>query len=160
MELRFEFGENWKSFLRVLNDERIAVAEDSLRQMLEVESLAGKSFLDVGSGSGLFSLAAMRLGARRVHSFDFDSQSVACTRELKCRYFPDVGHWMIEQGNVLDSAYLARLGQFDVVYSWGVLHHTGNLWQALENVAPLCADGGTIALAIYNDQGTASRRWR
>ena len=85
---RFEFGKNWQRFLSVLNDERIAEAEKSLRAMLETESLSGKSFLDVGSGSGLFSLAAMRLGAARVHSFDYDAQSVACTRELKRRYFP------------------------------------------------------------------------
>jgi len=97
---RFEFGKNWQRFLSVLNDERIAEAEKSLRAMLETESLSGKSFLDVGSGSGLFSLAAMRLGAARVHSFDYDPQSVACTRELKRRYFPDAHHWTIEEGSV------------------------------------------------------------
>ena len=97
---RFEFGKNWQRFLSVLNDERIAEAEKSLRAMLETESLSGKSFLDVGSGSGLFSLAAMRLGAARVHSFDYDPQSVACTRELKRRYFPDAHQWTIEEGSV------------------------------------------------------------
>ena len=83
---RFEFGKNWGRFLAVLNDERISEAEASLKSMLKVEGLTGKSFLDIGSGSGLFSLAARRLGAR-VHSFDYDPQSVACTAELKRRYF-------------------------------------------------------------------------
>ncbi len=78
---RFEFGANWNRFLAVLNDERIAQAEESLKRMLEVDNLQGKSFLDIGSGSGLFSLAARRLGAR-VYSFDYDPKSVACTREL------------------------------------------------------------------------------
>ena len=68
---RFEFGKNWAAFLSVLDDERIATAEDSLKGMLECEDLQGKKFLDIGSGSGLFSLAARRLGAT-VHSVDFD----------------------------------------------------------------------------------------
>src|SRR5512135_1518855 len=130
---RFEFGRNWQRFLSVLDADRIAAAERSLGKLLASPSLAGQSFLDVGSGSGLFSLAARRLGAR-VHSFDYDPQSVCCTAELKRRYFPDDEAWTIEHGSVLDHAYMARLGTFDVTYSFGVLHHTGQMWQALETV--------------------------
>lgn len=149
---RFEFGKNWQRFLRVLNNDRVAEAEKSLREILETECLTGKSFLDIGSGSGLFSLAAMRLGAKRVHSFDYDRQSVACTQELKRRYFAESDEWTAEQGDVLDSGYLAGLGQFDVVYSWGVLHHTGNMWEALENITRLVAKEGKLFIAIYNTQ--------
>lgn len=155
---RFEFGDNWSRFLTVLNEQRINLAENSLKQQLNIESLHGKSFLDIGSGSGLFSLAARRLGAH-VHSFDYDSKSVACTEELKKRYFNNDSDWLIEQASALDADYLAQLGQFDVVYSWGVLHHTGDMWRALENVAPLVKDTGQLFIAIYNDQGGASRRW-
>ncbi|MEO6391061.1 MAG: acyltransferase family protein [Pyrinomonadaceae bacterium] len=156
---RFEFGKNWSRFLALLNDQRIAVAEASLCEMLEVDSLAGKSFLDIGSGSGLFSLAARRLGAR-VHSFDFDPQSVACTMELRRRYFPDDSHWKVEVGSALDAEYLRSLGKFDVVYSWGVLHHTGELWQASANAAIPVAEGGKLFIALYNDTGKQSERWR
>jgi 2-polyprenyl-6-hydroxyphenyl methylase/3-demethylubiquinone-9 3-methyltransferase len=155
---RFQFGKNWQRFLSVLNEERIAEAEKSLKQMLGVEDLQGKSFLDVGSGSGLFSLAARRLGAK-VHSFDYDPNSVACTQELRRRYFPDDSNWTIEQGSVLDIDYLKSLGQFDIVYSWGVLHHTGAMWQALEGASLLVGKPGRLFIAIYNDQGGQSKRW-
>ncbi len=157
---RFEFGENWRRFLSVLNEERIVEAEQSLKAMLGATSLTGKTFVDIGNGSGLFSLAATRLDAARVHSFDYDPSSVGCAMELKRRYAPVSAHWTIERGSALDQTYLSGLGQWDVVYSWGVLHHTGDMWRALANVAPLVKDGGLLFVSIYNDQGDLSRYWK
>lgn len=155
---RFAFGRNWHRFLSILSESRIHDAETSLTRMLELKDLRGLSFLDAGSGSGLFSLAARRLGAA-VCSFDYDPESVACTRELKRCYFPDDPSWRIEEGSVLDAAFLKSLGSFDIVYSWGVLHHTGDMWQALDHVGRSVAVGGKLFTAIYNDQGAQSVRW-
>lgn len=155
---RFAFGENWLRFLREFDETRLHSAEQSLRSMLNTETLQGKRFLDIGSGSGLFSLAARKLGAR-VHSLDYDPKSVACARELKRRYFVGDADWTIEEGSVLDSAYLNGLGQFDIVYSWGVLHHTGRMDEALAIAASAVAQGGQLWIAIYNDQGLVSRYW-
>lgn len=156
---RFEFGQNWARFLRVLDESRIETAQWALQDMLETRRLTGMRFLDIGSGSGLSSLAARRLGAT-VHSFDYDPQSVACTAELRRRYFAGDPDWTVEHGSALDAEYLRSLGTFDVVYSWGVLHHTGAMWQALDSAAIPVAPGGQLFIAIYNDTGTQSRRWR
>ena len=145
---RFEFGANWAAFLNKLTPGRIAAAEQSLRKMLGGDRLDGKSFLDIGSGSGLFSLAARRLGAR-VTSFDYDPKSVACTAELKRRFFEGDPDWTVLEGSVLDRTFMTAFGRFDVVYSWGVLHHTGSLWRAVEAAASMVASDGIFAFALY-----------
>jgi len=155
---RFEFGKNWKAFLKKLNKERIEQAENSLKIMLGVKNLVGKTFVDVGSGSGLFSLAAKNLGASVV-SFDFDKSSVWCTKELKNRFYKTNTDWKIIHGSILDKKFLVSLGKFDYVYSWGVLHHTGNMWNALDNVIDLVKQEGVLFLALYNHQQLASKYW-
>ena len=156
---RFAFGKNWRRFLASVNEQRIENAQRDICRMLETDSLKGKRFLDIGCGSGLSSLAAHRLGAE-VFSFDFDPDSVGCTQELQERFGDKETPWTIEQGDALSPEYLESLGQFDIVYSWGVLHHTGRMWDAIDNASARTSPGGVLYIAIYNDQGWMSRVWR
>ena len=159
-DVPFSFGKNWGQFLKSLSEERIQDAEESLRRLLKRSDLKGCTFLDAGSGSGLFSLAAYRLGAD-VTSFDVDSDSVACTQELKRRYAGDrEAAWRVLDGSLLDNTFLCTLGEFDVVYCWGVAHHTGHMWLAIENLTRRLKNEGAFVLAIYNDQLYVSRAWR
>lgn len=156
---RFEFGSNWQKYLNVLTEAHIFEAKKALCETLGTDDLRRKSFLDIGSGSGLHSLAARRMGAT-VNSFDFDPVSVACTLELKRRYYPDDSNWVAEQGSILDKEFIENLGPFDISYAWGVLHHTGALWQALYNAQIPLRAGGLLLVAIYNDQGLISSIWK
>ena len=155
----FAFGRNWRQFLSVVDERRVSAAVESLALRLGRDSLSGMRFLDAGSGSGLFSLAAVRLGAKVV-SFDVDPQSVACTTEMKRRFAPEANDWEILSGSALDEAFLESLGTFDVVYSWGVLHHTGHMWRAIDLVQQRVVVGGRLWIALYNDQGPISDRWK
>lgn len=145
-DITFSFGRNWKSYLEGVSATEVSVAEQDLTNWLG--SVRGKRVIDVGSGSGINSLSFHRLGAQSVHSFDYDKYSVEATRSLKAKHgnFPN---WTIEQGSVLDADYVESLGTFDIVYSWGVLHHTGDMWSAIDNVIKLIAPGGTLWIALY-----------
>jgi 2-polyprenyl-3-methyl-5-hydroxy-6-metoxy-1,4-benzoquinol methylase len=144
----------------MVDEPRVEAAKRSLEEMFGNTKVAGNSFLDVGCGSGLFSLAAARLGASRVRSFDADEASVACARELKRLFAGGAANWEISCGNILSDRFVTTLGKWDIVYAWGVLHHTGDMWGALAKVESLVDSGGTLFVSIYNDQGLRSRVWR
>jgi 2-polyprenyl-6-hydroxyphenyl methylase/3-demethylubiquinone-9 3-methyltransferase len=146
----FAFGKNWQRYIDdYLSSEQLDEAKQSFIDFLGGNKIKGKSFLDVGCGSGLFSLAAYQLGASKVVSFDIDPDSVKCCEYLRERE-GNPPNWKILQGSVLETGFMHGLGTYDVVYSWGVLHHTGKMWQAIENTSKLVADQGLLYIAIYN----------
>lgn len=143
----FEFGENWRDYAKIIDQQRIDSAVAGVKKLFP-EGLEGKKFLDIGSGSGLHSLAALLLGANSVLAVDIDENSVGTTRELLEKFA--VGKdWDTRVLSVFDTSP-ESLGQFDVVYSWGALHHTGDMWRAIEMAAKLVKRGGLFALAIYS----------
>lgn len=146
-EERFEFGANWSSFARLLHAERIASAEERLASMLGSRDLSGRRFLDIGCGSGLHSLAALRLGAREVVAIDLDAESVATTRSVLARFWSG-GNASVRELSVFQLEG-RPCGEFDIVYSWGVLHHTGDMQRAIRVAAAQTASGGLLALALY-----------
>ena len=150
MSSRYEFGTNWASFIENhYSAERRQMAAEKLLAFLGDENLERVSFLDIGSGSGLHSLAAFDAKATRIHSFDFDPLSVKTTGKLR-QLAGEPPNWTVEQGDVLDADYLQKLGLWSLVDSWGVLHHTGAMWQAIENAARSVAPDGLFFIALYS----------
>lgn len=159
-EARFSFGENWKKFASSLSDEQISSAKTELKDRFG-NDVGNGTFLDAGCGSGLFSLAALELGAT-VHAFDYDEDSVECTEHVLSEY-GSTESWTIERGDLLDPNYMDDLGEFDSVYCWGVAHHTGSMWEAIANVADSVSPGGRLVLGLYNysDEGWGTTwRWK
>ena len=148
LESHFSFGENWAQYAEKIDERRIEEAEKSLIRLVGRESIAGRTFLDIGCGSGLFSLAAVRLGCRRLLAVDLDPNSVQTTRKTLERYAPSDANWDCQRLSVFDLEP-SKMGTFDIVYSWGVLHHTGDMYKAITKAAAMVDTRGTLALALY-----------
>lgn len=149
-EKRFEFGKNWHDFIQKnFGQDKVEISKKHILDFMGRDDLNGLTFLDIGCGSGLHSSAALQAGAKSVHGFDYDPNSVAATRYVQ-QQAGEAANWTVEQGSVLDDAYMGSLPQYDVVYSWGVLHHTGDVWHAIRNAAGRVKPGGLFYIALYS----------
>ena len=150
LEKRFTFGKNWSKFVdSQFNPERLEGSIRVFQDFTSLQVLSSKTFIDVGCGSGLHSLAAHKMGAKKITSFDFDPKAVDATAKLKTMA-GSPSNWAINQGSVLDLDFVSSLGKFDFVYSWGVFHHTGSVWEAIKNTSTLVASEGQMYFALYS----------
>jgi SAM-dependent methyltransferase len=149
-KVTFSFGRNWQAYVsHHLTAQREQNAINSMAAFLEIQDLKGRIFLDIGCGSGLFSLGALRMGARQIISLDVDMFSVQACEGLK-RNAGNPANWEVLHGSILDDSFLSKLPKADVVYAWGSLHHTGHMWQAIRNAAGLVEKNGLFYFSIYN----------
>jgi len=144
---RYAFGENWKDYLTKMDQTRLETAKKSLQTFLG--DIKGKTFLDIGCGSGLFSLAAYFMGASKIYSFDFDKNSVECTLTLWEKENKPK-NWAVVHGSVLDNKFIKKIPKYNLVYSWGVLHHTGKMYKSIQKAASLVKTNGLFYISIYN----------
>ena len=148
---RFEFGKNWLNYIhKNFSQEKADISRKHMLSVLGRDDLKGLAFLDIGCGSGLHSYAAWHAGAAQVYSFDYDGNSVQATRWVRDQAGSPANWTVVEQGSVLDDFYIQKLPQFDLVYSWGVLHHTGDVWHAIRNAASRVKLGGLFYIALYS----------
>src|ERR1041385_1515449 len=146
--ITFSFGRNWRDFLDTVSEDTLRRAMGDIVEWIGQENVAGKTVLDIGSGSGIHSLCFHSLGAKEVFSFDVDPHSVASTR-LSWEKAGKPANWQVVHGSILDEHFVHQLAKAEIVYSWGVLHHTGSMWQAVDHAASLVASGGLFWIALY-----------
>lgn len=151
-KIRFNFGDNWKDFSdNVLQEQSLKEAVDSLDELVGKDTISDKTFLDIGCGSGLFSIAAVKLGAKKVIGFDLSKESVDASKQNAKRFLSEeegAGIKFFQQS--IFECTPENMGKFDIIYSWGVLHHTGDMWSALQESMNLLDDTGLLVIAMYN----------
>lgn len=147
-KITFSFGQNWSDYVTTVTKREIESARKDLEEWIGPSGVEGRTVLDIGSGSGIHSLSFLSMGACSVRSFDVDPFSVRATRTLWEKTGKPAA-WTVSEGSVLDPSFLKTLGRFDLVYSWGVLHHTGAIWEALNNASTLVKPGGRLFISLY-----------
>ena len=148
-EVSFSFGKNWEHYVKTsFSDERVEISKKHLLAFLERNDLKGVTFLDIGCGSGLHSYAAYQAGVAQIVSIDVDEYSVKTTTKIR-EMAGNPPNWRVLHGSVLDADFMSTIEPVDIVYSWGVLHHTGDLWQAVKNASLPIKNGGLYYIALY-----------
>jgi len=155
--MQFDFGKNWTNFSKkALDDRRIQQARTDFNQLLSGLNLAGQRFVDIGFGQGLSLLLAKEAGAQVV-GCDINKNCLEALRQTS-RFFPgmQIDDIPLVIGSILETGTVDRLKtlgeheRYDVVHSWGVLHHTGHMSRAIAHAARLVKPSGKFIIAIYN----------
>lgn len=148
IERHFSFGENWKSFLSAISEDNLREAKYGLSRLILPNQIVGKTFLDIGCGSGIHMLSALELGASRATGIDIDCLSVEAAKVL-LETMVEHKHWRVMESSIFDFTDKNQRMNYDVVYSWGVLHHTGAIWEAIKSAASLVGEQGYFIVALY-----------
>jgi 2-polyprenyl-3-methyl-5-hydroxy-6-metoxy-1,4-benzoquinol methylase len=118
---------------RILSEEELQVSADWFK---------GKKVLDAGCGNGRWSYGLAQLGCD-VTAVDINTSGLNSTKEVLGSF----------QGNhrvilsALEDLYLDE--KFDLVFSWGVLHHCHSFTKSLQNLSKLVDDDGMLYLYLY-----------
>ena len=160
----FDFGQNWKEFSEhALTPERFQQARIHFGELMHGIAIDGKTFIDIGFGQGLTLLCSLLSGAR-AFGLDINPKCRAVFAFNRERMLHNSNlDALVAVGSILDGKALDQVHEwapngFDIVHSWGVLHHTGAMWTAIENAISFVAPGGHLVLAIYN-RHWSSRAW-
>ena len=146
--LRFKFGQNWREYNSSIGADRIEAAQIGILKLLNPIEISDKKIVDIGSGSGLHALSFLKLGAKEVTCIDIDTDSIAATKETLNKFANKFENWTAFEADILNPDAL-NPKSFEIVYSWGVLHHTGNMKLAVKNASQLCKVDGLFVFALY-----------
>lgn len=154
----FLFGKNWQNFSKfALNEDKVDQGRKAFQELFGDISFKGKKFLDIGFGQGLAIHFAGESGAECM-GIDIDSENLKAIKETNRFFKLELPQVKIQ--SILEEPFVEEhRQQFDIVHSWGVLHHTGDMERALEHAAQLVKPGGIFVMAIYNRHWSSLAWW-
>ena len=138
----------------LLSDSGFASRVDSILSESELRIdrrwFAGKQVLDAGCGNGRWIEGFLRLGSE-VTAIDV---SEAALRHVRRVYGDRI---RVLRGSILEADSLLAGQEFDLVFSWGVLHHTENAADAMKTLARLVKQDGFLYLYLYGKESVSAR---
>ena len=147
LESHFEFGSNWNDFSSLVTKSNLNNAKLSFKKLGLHKLIKNKSFLDIGCGSGLNLITSLEFGVKKVCGIDIDPDCIKTSKKLLSK-FSNKKNWDVYNLSIFDKK-IEKFQKFDVVYSWGVLHHTGDMYKAIDKSMKLVKYDGYLCLALY-----------
>lgn len=114
-----------------------------LNKLIGRDNIENKIVLDAGCGTGIAAISFKKLGANKVIGIDISKKSLLTAKKLaeeagvKLKFIT---------GDLLN---LPLKGNFDIIHSFGALHHTGDTKGAFANLINLLGENGQFYLALY-----------
>ena len=146
------YDESSQEFFREIDrrifDPHMRLTEDARGRpfglFVDFDALRGKDVLDVGCGSGIATQMLAEAGAN-VTAVDLTDWAVETTRRRLAAFGleGDVRREDAEQLPFADES-------FDLVFSWGVIHHSSDMDRALAELVRVCRRGGRIVIMVYH----------
>ena len=144
------FGKLWKE--RMKNnflDSRKVLLDSFIKNNFDLNFLKGKNVLDMGCGSGRFTLALASMGVKKAVGVDLGSEGIEIAkRNAKIN---NIKNARFIRASVLDLPFKDE--SFDFVFCKGVLHHTGNFNKGMQEYYRVMTKNGKGFLYLYGNGG-------
>jgi ubiquinone/menaquinone biosynthesis C-methylase UbiE len=123
----------------------VEASENHWKIFYSGEEVKGKSVLDAGCGTGIFSIIFATNGAGRVTGIDISEGSLQTARGLKKKF--NLENADFQKQDMLALPFSDE--SFDIVWAWGTVHHTTDPFRAITELLRILKPSGSILLAVY-----------
>ncbi len=112
----------------------------------EFDKWRGKRVLEIGCGIGTDTISFAKAGAR-VTAVDLSEQSLALAKKRAALYGLDVKFYCADAEQL---SSVVPVEKYDLVYSFGVIHHTPHPDRVVQQIKNYVGPGSTVKIMVYN----------